>query len=224
MPSGWRGPSKPRPRGAGRVRLGPSCALGPGAFVLARDRGSANFPIISSEHEHPHLQLAPRLHESLHPLLPLPSTALFLPLLTAKLLERANLLPVFLECSRAPQAFHPTPQLQGEGSPCTPRREAQRSDAAPSGGSALRRGPVWRLSARTRPCLERRAPLGKDVPTAADAPPSHESPWRAAEQLADTRTPWGSGKRATNEDSAAPARGPGPDGLREQRRCVAPHP
>lgn len=203
MPSGWRGPSKPRPRGAGRVRLGPSCALGPGAFVLARDRGPANFPIISSEHEHPHLQLAPRLHESLHPLLPLPSTALFLPLLTAKLLERANLLPVFLECSRAPQAFHPTPQLQGEGSPCTPRREAQRSDAAR---------------------LERRAPLGKDVPTAADAPPSHESPWRAAEQLADTRTPWGGGKHATNEDSAAPARGPGPDGLREQRRCVAPHP
>lgn len=141
MPSGWRGPSKPRPRGAGRVRLGPSCALGPGAFVLARDRGPANFPIISSEHEHPHLQLAPRLHESLHPPLPLPSTALFLPLLTAKLLERANLLPVFLECSRAPQAFHPTPQLQGEGSPCTPRREAQRSDVAPSGGSALGRGP-----------------------------------------------------------------------------------
>lgn len=62
-------------------------------------------------------------------------------LLTAKLLERANLLPVFLECSRAPQAFHPTPQLQGEGSPCTPRREAQRSDAAPSGGSAVGRGP-----------------------------------------------------------------------------------
>lgn len=141
MPSGWRGPSKPRPRRAGRVRLGPSCALGPGAFVLARDRGPANFPIISSEHEHPHLQLAPRLHESLHPPLPLPSTALFLPLLTAKLLERANLLPVFLECSRAPQAFHPTPQLQGEGSPCTTWKEAQRSDVAPSGAACtLREG------------------------------------------------------------------------------------